>query len=328
MKRVVLSLAVAALAGSLFAGEATYIVQGANPVSRVINGYVQEVAAAGNGRWLVQVSTEAVPIRAEGRVTSEPPREVLAEALRVPEGFRVPPGFERLACQCGDPFERAERILRWLENRIRLDENERSPQDAASVLERRSARCSGLANAAVALLRRSGLPARPVSGILVTSSGPVPHRWLEVYFDEAGWVATDPTLGMWIVTPRHVTCDRPAVGALSVTIRRLREDDLGVLPRSGGIAYRPLEGARLMVHMKEMPGRELAKQGRVVLEGPGGSRREAALGREITFGALLPGRWSLLLELRGKVVRSVSFRLRSGDVRSFMLPLPEREASS
>jgi len=320
-----------AAAGPLGAGEGIFIVGGARPVSRSINGYVQEAEPLGDGRWRVTVRTEMAPLQDPWIRGRAPDGDVSPETLTVSPGFRMPASLVAECCACGNPFERARRVLGWVRDRIRLSEEERLPQDAASVLARRSARCSGLANVAVALLRASGLPARTVSGFLVTPSGSVPHRWLEVRLGDAGWVPSDPTLGVWVVTPRHVACATPAVGRLSVRVRRLHDDELDVLPHAGGMPIRPVEGARLLVRLVSANGESgagLDGKGTVVLCGPGGTRREAALGRDLDFAALLPGRWRLRLQLGGRTVRSVSLHLRAGDVRSLVLPFPAMEASS
>jgi len=313
-------------AGRLGAGSATFVIEGARPVAQAINGYTQDVVSLGEGRWLVRVATGLIPLRAsKGRTPGEDPP---AGSLYVPPGFGVPSALEEAVRRPGDPFGTAERVLRWVREQIRVVEDEQLPQDAISVLERRSARCSGLANAAVALLRAAGLPARPVSGILVAPEGPIPHRWLEVHFDEVGWVASDPTIGLWVITPRHVVCAEPAVGELSVTVRSLADDDLGVLPKIGGAPSRPVDGAVLVLHLQETAVGGATRGGRVVLSGPAGAHREADASDEVRFRALLPGRWTLRLEVDGTVVRAVSLRLAAGDVRSLVLSYPEREASS
>ena len=323
MRRAASLLLAIGAAAPLAAGNAVYVIGGATPVSRSVNGYVQEAVETAPGLWRVHVVTQPAPLRVPGW---KPAAGVVDPGTRhVPAGFRVPPALEGLAAAECDPFERAARILRWARERIRLVEDERRPQDAASVLARRTARCSGLANASVALLRAAGFPARPVSGILVTPDGPVPHRWLEVYLDGAGWVPGDPTLGLWVITARHVACAAPAVGRLSVTARTLEDGDIAVLPVIGGVRSRPVDGAELLVRVV---GDGSGTDGRVVLSGPGGLRREARAPGEIRFAALLPGRWRLRLEYGGKVVRTVSLRLASGDARSLVLPCPRMEASS
>ena len=301
------------------AGQGVYVVAGAEPVQRTVNGLVQDVTPLAGGSWLVQVGTEPAPVAAGWRGDAAARRPDPA-FLRVPGEFRLPGDLLGRLPGRGDPFERATAVLAWVQRRVRIEEEERAPQDARAVLLRGSGRCSGLANAAVAALRGAGIPARTVSGILVTDGGPVPHRWLEAWLGEAGWVPSDPTLGLWVVTPRHVVCRAPAVGELSVVVRSLVEDDLASLPRRGRWACRPKLGARLTVRLRGMEAG--APAGRVILEGPGGERRVSAAGTAASFGWLPPGRWTVRLELRGHPIREFQVHLREGDVRSLTLQAP------
>ena len=71
-----------------------------------------------------------------------------------------------------------------------------APQDAQSVLARRSAYCTGVARLTVALLDALAIPAREVAGYVVDDlpqggrSGF--HRWIEVFYDDRGWVQVLP----------------------------------------------------------------------------------------------------------------------------------------
>ena len=65
----------------------------------------------------------------------------------------------------------------------------------------RRAYCVGFAELAVDLLRRVGISARTVQGILRTDPGAdgyeaaiggVYHRWIEVYYPDRGYVFSDP----------------------------------------------------------------------------------------------------------------------------------------
>ena len=83
------------------------------------------------------------------------------------------------------------------------------PQDAKSVLNRRTAYCEGYVNLLVALLRAAGIPARAQSGYLFqpedqivnlssdTANGlqidSLRHTWLEFYLPQIGWLFCDPS---------------------------------------------------------------------------------------------------------------------------------------
>ena len=81
------------------------------------------------------------------------------------------------------------------------------------VLRLRRGVCQDFTHLEIACLRAMGLPARYVSGYLVTE--PVPgkprligadasHAWLAVYCPDAGWVPTDPTNDV-VPDRRHIT---------------------------------------------------------------------------------------------------------------------------
>jgi transglutaminase-like putative cysteine protease len=81
------------------------------------------------------------------------------------------------------------------------------------VLQERRGVCQDFAHLAIACLRGLGLPARYVSGYLMTHPPPgmeklrgadASHAWLSVWTPEVGWVDFDPTNGV-IPTAEHVT---------------------------------------------------------------------------------------------------------------------------
>lgn len=317
-----------ATAGAAVAGQGIYVLSGAQPVSRMVNGSIQDATPLGNGDWLVQVVTEQSPVAADELAGDRGVGGASNPDLRVPKGFRPPPSLMRALTGRESPLDRATAVLEWVQRTVTLDERSLEPQDARSVLKRGTARCSGLANAAVAALRAAGVPAHTLSGVLVTADGPVAHRWIEAHLGRAGWVPSDPTLGLWIVTPRHIVCRRPAVGEVSVEVRSILDDDLAVLPRTGPWPSRPREGAGLVVRMNGLGESGELQPGRIVLAGPGGARREALAAGELSFSRLLPGHWVVRIEVEGEAVREFGLDLRDGQLRSVSLSVPSaREAS-
>jgi len=47
----------------------------------------------------------------------------------------------------------------------------------------------------VALLRASGVPSRPVAGVLARDRRTLPHHWAEFWIDGLGWIPVDPAMG-------------------------------------------------------------------------------------------------------------------------------------
>lgn len=83
----------------------------------------------------------------------------------------------------------------------------------ARVLEIKRGVCQDFAHLAIASLRAIGLPARYVSGYLMTRPPPgqqklkgadASHAWLSVWSPESGWVDFDPTNGM-VPVGEHLT---------------------------------------------------------------------------------------------------------------------------
>jgi len=311
-----LVLAAALLASvPLPAGEATFVLTGTQlPRDRISNGHVQVVTPLEDGRVRVQVSVHLDPLDSRGGI------EASADGTTgTPEWFELPRELSRRLEQSGGAWGRATEVLSWAMRHIEVDVDDTAPQDAATVLRTGSGRCSGLANACVALLRSAGFSARTVSGVLVGRDGTIPHRWLECRLPGVGWVPTDPTLGLWVVSPRHVAFDRPVADMPEVRILSVREDPLSSLPLVRGWPARVNEGGELVCTIVDgwdgVP--VLAR-----LEGPGGERRTVHLSPDGTFAGLAPGRWTLTVIRSGRVVDRKSFRLEPGGALSYALRLP------
>ena len=307
----------------VLAEEADYFLSAGDlPVASASNGYVQEVRKAAGGGVTVNVATSLAPIGANETYAD------IAAGL----GPVVPPGFElprRLQARLRpdlESWEAATLVLEWAADHVAVDTADVGPQDAASVLDRGRGRCSGLANAAVALLRAAGFDARTVSGLLVGDHGAIPHRWLECRLPGAGWVATDPTLGLWTVTPRHLTYQATVVNLPEIRVVAAGTDGLERLPRHDGRIVRPNRGADLVCRL---PNQWREDPPLVVLRGGGGEVRRTRLDPEARFSDLLPGRWVLEVEVGGSVVERREFILRSGDVHSYTVePLDDGRSRS
>ena len=306
------------LAVSVGADEAIYLMHGPIlPLPHSANGYVVDIRDRADGRVEVHVETSLNPIGSTGSYA-----EVEAgEGPVVPRGFEAPTSLRAALRPEMDAWEAATAVLEWVSDHLALVDDDQLPQDAASVLKRRGGRCSGLANAAAALLMATGFEARTVSGLLITGREAIPHRWVECRLPGAGWVPTDPTLGWWILTPRHVafetTVDR--VPAIEIVVPAVGE--LHSLPRAGTTLVRPNLGAELVCRLTDMTD---ARQAIAWLT-RGSDQRQAILGQEVRFASLLPGRWTLEVELDGKIVERREFDLRSGELHSYVVHLPSVE---
>ncbi len=132
------------------------------------------------------------------RLPSAPDRDALV--LRLARGKRAEGDVERS-------------IMGWISTEIRYDPDRNRPQDPVSVFATRRAYCVGFAELAVDLLRRAGIAAETVQGILVADPsipGYVPelcgvyHRWVKIYAPDRGWRFADPLALQGGVNARYV----------------------------------------------------------------------------------------------------------------------------
>ena len=293
-------------------GEASYLVIGGDlPVATSNNGYAQIVRAVDGGTE-VRVATTLSPVGAGGTYA-----DVLAGAApEVPTGFELPKALLKGLRQDLDAWLAATLVLEWAADNVVVDVDDEGAQDARSVLDRGRGRCSGLANAAVALLRAAGFEARTVSGLLVGDRDAIPHRWIECRLPGAGWVASDPTLGLWTITPRHIAFSDTVVDLPKVRVLTASSDGLDRLPRYGGHLVRPNRGADLVCRL----GPAWPHPNSIaVLRGAGGELRHARFEPEARFSDLLPGRWLLEIVSDETVVHRRQLDLRAGDFRSYVV---------
>lgn len=304
---------------SVGATEATYRLRGGNvPIHHSVNGYSQSVEDQGNGLVLVRVSVPAVAI---GATTGgfEANHRILAT---LPEGFGLPEGLESSLRPDLDAFSRATLVLRWVGHSLSIDNSGTGHQDAVSVLRRGNGRCSGLANATVALLRAAGFEARTVSGLLVADDRVVPHRWLECFLPGAGWVPTDPTIGFWVVTPRHLVFSSTVADVPVVEIVSPAKGP-PPFPLVEGVQTRPDQGSELVFRvMNPCGGRVVA-----VLRSDAGVELRTALEDEGRFSRLLPGRWRLEVQRNEEVVLRQTLKLGDGAHHSVVVSIDEDDCS-
>jgi hypothetical protein len=296
--------------------EASYLVRATpEPVSIAANGYVQTVSPAAGGAVEVHVATILGPIGASGVFGSLPP----PASERPPAGFELPAKLRRSLRPDLEAWEAATRVLEWSAAHLAVDDSDMMAQDAVSVLERGRGRCSGVANATAALLLAAGFEAVTVSGLLVTGAGAIPHRWVACRLPGAGWVHTDPTLGLWTVTTSHVAFADTVVDPPQVQILTRGGDQIAVLPRRAGRPTRPNVGSELVCRVVRDGGEAAAI---AVLSGVDGETHRAVLSPEGRFSALLPGRWRLVVLAGDRVVEDRQLVLRPGELNSITVELP------
>jgi hypothetical protein len=218
-------------------------------------------------------------------------------------------------------YEAASRLLGWVARNVTYDLDRDAPQDALAVLARRQGYCTGVARLTVALLQSVGIPAREVPGFVVASpGGGVPagfHRWVEVRFEDVGWVFSDPLLSHHYVPATYVRLaserlqGRPEATPGLLLLRADRRQPVDLLGEGPpGVSVRRNDTRqRTGVLTVSVAG---AASGRAVLEGEGSRRARALTAGRSTFLGLEPGRYLLRVEPEGSapIVKLVTLRAR------------------
>ncbi len=224
--------------------------------------------------------------------------EVDARYLETPAGYALPAELLGAVQRQALAVAVVEQVVGWVTRRIALDDLDAGAQDAASVTGRRRGRCSGRANAAIGMLRALGVPARPVHGVLVGDHEARWHRWGEAWLGPLGWVAFDPGASVGLVGVRYVPMRGAAsdVSLAGVRLLHLEERGYAGLPRRDGLRVVPIGGATMTCRAPAGAGWVTA-----LLLGPDGVRRVRGGDGGVEFHGLIPGRYRLAWESKGKM---------------------------
>ena len=296
-----------ALLSSLPAGAATHVVRGTDSATMLIPAGVQVESYANSGYRLVvadavaQVEVDFAPLASRQRF-----EERALPAASGPEARLA----RAVAAGSKTRFEAVSRILGWISANVRYELDRTQAQDPRSVLERRSAYCTGNARLAVALLDALAIPAREIAGYVVDdfSGGAAAgfHRWIEVFYDDRGWVFSDPLASHNFVAATYlrlassvVESDLPGPALMLSRDNRLEEiDQLAqtparlVLARANGAGRR---SAALRVLVPGFP------DGEAELIGPGSRRSQSVRGGTAVFLGLAPATYEVQIRERGRL---------------------------
>jgi transglutaminase-like putative cysteine protease len=202
------------------------------------DGYSLEVrpAAAGSVSLTVRVSDSPL-VSAAVFPTGNPPEAAVPKA---PDRDAFAAAAAQGSARQG---EAVSRLLVALAARVRYDADRERPQDPSSVFASGRADCVGFSELAVDLLRRVGIRARTVQGIVRTGTaepahdariGGSYHRWIEVFYPDRGWVFSDPSASINGVDARYLPFSRRS-------LLRPRALTLVFVEQSGGLSYRRVD---------------------------------------------------------------------------------------
>lgn len=212
------------------------------------DGYSLGVERGAEGSLVLSVRVSGAPLSSRAPFPTGAPREASLTVSADRDAYA-----KALAAGATTEAEAVERILGGVASTVRYDSDRSRKQDPASVFASRRAHCVGYSELAVDLLRRAGITARTVQGILRTKPGTegydshiggVYHRWIEVYYPDLGFVFSDPSSSINGVDARYIAFGRRAFerpkgltltsvetsGRVDYPVRRLPEATLRVRP--------------------------------------------------------------------------------------------------
>lgn len=162
-------------------------------------------------------------------------RELRPEPMLEVEHPAIVALAKRLRKRDSQPDVVARRIMAWVHDSLAKEPAVTVPS-AVATLRSRHGDAAEHAQLFVALARAAGIPARTVSGLVVTDDAHYHHAWAEVMLQH--WVGVDPTFGQF---PADASRLRLMVGALPLQEELARVAgrlDVDVLTRVPGTASR------------------------------------------------------------------------------------------
>lgn len=181
------------------------------------NGF-QQRARERDGGWQVEIAVgnQSLDSRMKGRRVSGLPQK-LADLEA------------KLNAAADGPFAHQVAILfDWMRRNIRYQETAQGLQGALDVLHRGSGNCVGFCNLALVVLNQMGVEARYVTGVAFRPEdrsarkleGAVLHRWLEIKYEDVGWVFSDPAGKVNFVTATYLVLGVEGVHPIQETLTR------------------------------------------------------------------------------------------------------------
>jgi len=176
------------------------------------DGYSLGVERRADGTLELSVRVSGAPLKSRAPFPTGAPRDAALPAAPDRDAYAA-----GLVAGAKTEAEAVERILAGIASSVRYDSDRSRRQDPASVFASRRAHCVGLAEIAVDLLRRVGISARTVQGILRGKPGSdgydshiggAYHRWIEIYYADLGFVFSDPSSSINGVDARYIAFGR------------------------------------------------------------------------------------------------------------------------
>jgi len=212
------------------------------------DGYALEVAAGPDGSLDLVVRVSDAPLTSTAPFPTGAPRD---------PGLPVSPERDAFAARAvagsRTQAEAVGRILLAVASEVRYDPDHARRQDPQAVFASRKAYCVGFAELSVDLLRRAGITARTVQGVLRTGPenaayepaiGGAYHRWIEVFYPDRGFVFSDPERSINGVDARYIPFSTRALARPTQLEIRLT----GIV--SGELNYDPVKAGDATVRVR------------------------------------------------------------------------------
>ena len=212
------------------------------------DGYSLSVTPTPDGTLDLAVRVSDAPLASAAPFPTGRPRDAALPPAPDRDAFA-----RRLAEGSRTEQEAVRKILLGLAGEITYDSDRLRLQDPAAVFASRRAFCVGFSELALDLLRRAGIPARTVQGILACGPdcdgydaevGGAYHRWIEVYYPDRGYVFSDPSSSINGVDARYIPFGRRSL---------VKPRSLSVTPvsSSGELAYRPMRVGETTIRVRD-----------------------------------------------------------------------------
>jgi hypothetical protein len=255
IRRLVVLLAGVAIATSAAAGEQVASYRGEGEAARLFeqydnDGYSLAVSPTSGGSIELAVRVSDSPLESRAPYPTGHPRDRALSTAPERDAFA-----DRFARGAPTQARAVERILAGLAAFVRYDPDRVRRQEPSAVFAERHANCVGLSELAVDLLRRVGISARTVQGILRSEPGSAGydaaiggayHRWIEVHYPDRGYVFSDPSASVNGIDARYLPFGRRAYA-------RPRGLRLTPVSLNGHLGYRSIMAGqvRLLIRQTE-----------------------------------------------------------------------------
>jgi transglutaminase-like putative cysteine protease len=248
-RRLAVWLAAGAIAASAAATEQVAIYRGRGEALRLFeqydnDGYSLAVSPGPKGEVELSVRVSDSALESRAPFPTGQPRDGAIPAAADRDDF-----VAGLTAGARTQSEAVERILVGLASAVRYDPDRVRRQEPSAVFAERRANCVGLSELAVDLLRRAGISARTVQGVLKSEPGSPSydaaiggayHRWIEVHYPDRGYVFSDPSASVNGVDARYLPFSRRAYAKP----RGLRVTPLSL---SGALEYRSIRAGPVVL---------------------------------------------------------------------------------